>query len=79
MNTTEIKDSVVKILAEVSRNDEKEIRTLSLAEAEIDSLTLTEAVFHIEEQFDIGIEDEELAAIQSLDDIVALISNKAGL
>ncbi|WP_029608520.1 acyl carrier protein [Mycoplasma simbae] len=46
-----------------------------LKELKIDSLTLAELVFDLEEQLQIRVSDEELMNIKTIEDVVRLIEN----
>ncbi|TQC54030.1 acyl carrier protein [Mycoplasmopsis mucosicanis] len=46
-----------------------------LKELKIDSLTLAELIFDLEDQLKIRVSDEELMKIQTIQDVVNLIEN----
>lgn len=45
---------------------------------EMDDLDMTEAVMDMEEEFDISISDEEWEKVQTVGDVVALVTAKVG-
>lgn len=47
-----------------------------LNELGLDSVDLVEVIMDIEDEFDIAIEDEDIQAVKTVNDLVALIADK---
>ena len=77
MNLKEIEKEVTEIIQkseEVTSSDLKEKNFESLS---IDSIILTEIIFHIEEKFKISFSDDELYALKSFQELTLSIEKKA--
>lgn len=79
MNRKDITFNVIKIIEQISdiRMNERDFN-LHFKELLIDSLTLYEIVFAIEEAFKLSISDEEAYILENMNDIVNIIESKIG-
>lgn len=71
-------EQVKKVVIEAVNVDESQIALESKLKEDlgIDSLAAVELVLELESTFDITVEDEELMALKTIQDIVTLVENK---
>ena len=76
MDVEEITAKLTQIIQPFLKDGAGELSGMSFAEAQIDSLSLIEIAYQIEEEFDLTIENEELEAVVRLEDLAGLIQSK---
>lgn len=71
-------EQVKEVVVEAVNVDESQIKLDSKLKEDlgIDSLAAVELVLELESTFDITVEDEELMALKTIQDIVTLVENK---
>ncbi|MCS4536665.1 MULTISPECIES: phosphopantetheine-binding protein [unclassified Mycoplasma] len=69
----DIKEKVIQRVQKYSKG--KVSLESELKELKIDSLTLAELVFELEEELNIRVSDSELMKIKTIKDVVSLIEN----
>ena len=75
MDAKEIGEQIKKIIADVANLDPKEIddKASFVEELELDSLSMLEIGVDIDYQFKLGVTDEQLKELGSVEDAVALV------
>ena len=76
MTTDELRETVITILLKYSKTNAEFLRKNTPLLEMMDSLTMLEVIFVIEERFGIKVEDDELALMRTLDDIVFGLEKK---
>ena len=72
-----VKDRVVRIVAEQALLAPSDVSLdQTLEDLSIDSMALVEAIFAIEEEFDIRFATEEITRLGKLGDLITLIDSK---
>ena len=71
-----VAERVIRIIAEqAGRAPEEVTADLGLADLGVDSLGLVEAIFAIEEEFDIELLDDQIELMKTPADIVRIVDN----
>lgn len=80
MDAKEIESKVAKIIAEKLNIEDKNISLSSRFQEDLgaDSLDIVELLMEIEENFGVGISDEESEKLKTVGDAVKVISSKMG-
>lgn len=75
MDAKEIGDQIKKIIADVANLDPEEIgdKASFVEELELDSLSMLEIGVDIDYQFKLGVTDEQLKELASVEDAIALV------
>ncbi len=71
---TNVRQTLIDIIKEQAKLEEAEFISANSFENLIDSLTLLEIVYEIEENFDLEIDDEQIPELRSFDEVVTLVS-----
>ncbi len=74
MTEKEVRQKLIDIIKEQAKLEEAEFIEANSFENLIDSLTLLEIVYEIEEGFDLEIDDEQIPELRSFDEVVTLVS-----
>ncbi len=71
-------ERITKVLVDAIQVDEEDVKLESnlYEDLKIDSLSAVELALELETEFDISIEDEELAKLETVQDIINLIEAK---
>ena len=71
-------ERITKVLVDAIQVDEEDVKLESnlYEDLKIDSLSTVELALELETEFDISIEDEELAKLETVQDIINLIEAK---
>lgn len=79
MNREELLDKVSDIIREISMGNVVEVkgRDNLYSDLHIDSMAAVELAFAVEEEFEIGLSDEELNQIKTVNDFIDLVIDKA--
>lgn len=71
-----MKDTLLKIISEISRKTIADLNEHYNEERYLDSLVMVEIVFAFEERYDISFTDGDLAQLKTIRAIVEIMENK---
>ena len=77
MNKKDIETKLKEIFLKYSKIPEKSLIENHKLKEYMDSLTLIELIFHIEETFDIEVPDERIKALQTYNDVLVAIEEES--
>lgn len=78
-SSTDIEHGVIEVLKSVSRRPIEPTRDSDLADLGFDSLKILEVVAELEDRFDVSIPLNDVPAVRTVAQVVALVSSAATL
>jgi acyl carrier protein len=76
-SSTDIEHGVIEVLKSVSRRPIKPTRDSNLADLGFDSLKILEVVAELEDRFDVSIPLNDVPAVRTVAQVVALVTSAA--